>query len=345
MRQRSIHGPGPCRRVAVLMAIAMSASLSPARAADVEHKFAGVALSRAVSALRPIFALAGPPNFQVSIAAEFDNGGTIKVSRQIVSSLAAGLVRMPFSERKLLSSGTEHRSCRLDGVIIAFFSGVQLASASGAAECGGASSEVDGRLTAVSGVRGELFPLQAGNELSFTTKAQSEIVDLYPSAVHRLSVVGMLSGVTLNVTGAPDMIYLIRNDEAPDGAKTPIVTDIYWSAGLRWPIQTRMRTADGKITLVESNLLQVAGVTTYVLPDGRTVSTFDERPTRSHPLAELDAIARALGRAAKSKATQDIHAAAEAMAKVVDPKAQPSAGIDPAFASIASFVTQEEAIQ
>jgi hypothetical protein len=348
MMRRSIRAPrgrrGGCRQLAVLTAIAMGASLSLAWAAESEHKSAAASTSQVVRALGPIFDAAGPPNFQQSIEAEFDGGGAIKVWRKSVSNLIAGIARMPFSERKLSLSDSEHAPCRLDGIIIAFFGGLQLASASGNAECGGTSSEVEGRLIAVTGIRGELFPLQGGKELSFTTVARAQIVALFPSADHRLSVVATLSGVMLKVTGAPDVIYLVRSEETPIGAKTLIVTDVYWSAGLRWPIQTLLRAGDGRITFAERNLLHVAGVAPYVLPDGRTVSTFDERVNRGYTLTEIDAITRALWRGAKRETTQDVRTAAEVMANFVDPTTQSSTAIDPAFAPIASFVTPEEII-
>ena len=328
-------------RLVALAAIALGTWLGAARAEEGEHP---PAISvEAVTALRPIFAAAGPPNFQLGIEVAFDNGGTIKVTRKLVRNVSAGLVRMTLSERKLSSSSAERTLCRTEGTITAFFSGLQFWAASGASECGGTSSEIESRLIAVADIKGRLFPLQAGNELSFTTQGRGGMVDLFPGATHRLRVAGVLSGVTLNATGAPDVIYLIRNDEGPDGAKTPIVTDVYWSAGLRWPIQARMRTDDATVTLIESNLIEVTGVMPYVLPDGRTVSALDERTSRSHPLTEIDSITRALWRTAKSDTTRDVHDTAAVMARLVDPNAKPQADIDPAFAPIAAFVTREDA--
>jgi hypothetical protein len=340
MRRRVFAG------IAALAGIAACAWLRAAQAEEVEHNAATASARSTMTALRPVFAPAGPPNFGLSIEAELDNGGAVKVERRLVKNVAAGTVRMPFSERKLLLSGSGHERCRVDGTLIAFFGGLQLSSESGAAECGGTSSDIEGRLLAVTDIKGELFPLQEGDELSYTAQAAGEMLDLFPSAVHRLRVAGMLSGVTLNATGAPDVIYLIRDDEGPDGAKMPIVTDIYWSAALRWPIQMRLRTDDGKLTLVEHNLLWVTGVMPYVLPDGRTISDFDERTSRSHPLAEIGDISRALWRAARSETTHDVHsAAAQVMGKLIDPEATPSGAIDPAFASIAAFVTIAPASQ
>jgi hypothetical protein len=339
MRRRIIRG------VIVLSAIAVSTWMIPARAGEVEPKSAAPVLSQGVAALLPVFSAAEPPNFQLTIEAEFDNGGNVKLSRKLVRNVSAGTVRMSFSDRKLPLAASDRASCRIDGTIVSFFGGLQLSTASGAAECGGSSSAVEGRLTAAIGIKGELFPLQEGNELSFTTQAQGGMVDLFPSAVHRLSIAGKLSGVTLNATGAPDVIYLIRNEEARDDANTSIVTDVYWSAGLRWPIHTRIRTEDGKVTFVERDLLEVAGVMPYVLPDGRAIAGFDGRTSGSHPLAEIDAMARALWRAAKSDTPHDIDGAARVVSKLIDPSATPSTGIDAAFAPIASFVRQEAAIQ
>lgn len=321
--------------ILALAAVATSA----AQAQEVEHKAATPTFASAASALRPLFTAAGPPNFQLSIEAELDNGGTIRVSRRLVKNVAAGTVGMPFSERKLSLSASDHEVCKLEGAAVAFFGGLQLSTLSGAAECRGMSSEVEGRLIAVTAIRGELFPLQQGNELSFAVRAHGELLDLFPTPVHHLKVAGMLSGVTLNATSAPDVIYLFRADEGPNGAKAPLVLDIYWSAALRWPIQARMWTDDGKLTLVERNLLSVAGVMPYALPDGREVSNLGERTGRSHSLAELDAIAQTLWRAAKSDPTHDVHRTAQVMAKLIDPRAQPSPGVDPAFESIAPFVT------
>jgi hypothetical protein len=292
-----------------------------------------------MTVLGPVFAAAGPPNFRVSIEAEVDSRGAVKVWRKLVNNAAAGAVVMPFSERQWLLSDPEHEHCRRDGTMIAFFGGLQLSSESGHEDCGGTSSDREARLLAVTAIGGKLFPLQEGNELRYSVLVAGGMLDLFPSAAHRLRVAGTLSGVTLNATGAPDVIYLIRDDEAPDGAKMPIVTDIYWSAALRWPIQTRLRTADGKLTLVEHNLLQVTGVMPYVLPDSRVVSALDERTSRSHPAAEIDGVSYALSHAAKSETTHDVHAAAQVMSKLIDPATTPSAGIDPAFASIAAFVT------
>jgi hypothetical protein len=339
MRRRVITG------VVVSAVVAIGAWVSAAPAAEVEHKSTAPALSQGATALLPVFSAAGPPNFQLTIEAEFDNGGNVKLSRKLVRNVSAGTVRMSFSERKLPLSASDRASCRIDGTIVSFFGGLQLSGASGAAECGGSSSAVEGRLIAVIGIKGELFPLQEGNELSFTTQAQSDMVDLFPSAVHRLSIAGKLSGVTLNATGAPDVIYLIRNEESRDGANTLIVTDVYWSAGLRWPIYTRIRTDDGKVTFVARELLAVAGVMPYVLPDGRAVAGFDGRTSGSHPLAEIDAMARALWRAAKSDTPNDIDGAARVVSKLIDPSATLSTGIDAAFAPIASFVKREAAIQ
>jgi hypothetical protein len=329
-------------RLIALAAIAASAWTSAARAADAETHPAAPAFSVDAAALRPVFAAAGPPNLQLTIEVEFDSGGTVKVSRKLAKTTAAGMVRMAFSERRLLLSDDEGMPCRLDGTLISFFGGLLLASASGAAECGGSSSAIEGRLVAVSGIGGQLFPVQEGNALNFTTQAIGEMIDLFPSAAHQMKVAGMLSGVTLNATGASDVIYLFRHEEAPEGGAVPLVTDIYWSAALRWPIQMRMRTADGKAVFLERDLIRVAGVMPYMLPDGRTVPALDERTKGDHPLGEVDALARTFWRAARGDATSDVDATAQVLLKAVDPRLQPAGGLGPDFAPIASLVTHEE---
>jgi uncharacterized protein YecT (DUF1311 family) len=300
-----------------------------------------------IAELRQAFSSAGAPNFTSIVQVQM-NPFSLSVTKRIENNSNNGSFSGKIASVTLTKLGNQLLKCTVNGSAEDLFSGLLSMRLEAKATCAAPSSTATSSSTssvkAVSKVEGHLFPLEKGNELSFVveTEGGSLINGLLPKELaHHMTVVDVLSGITLNATKSPDVIYLIRDEQSYNSiSDKPSIVDIYWSSALRWPIQTRYPVGAKNLTLAEHNLIRVAGVGPYVLPDRHTQSKTRGYEQAIESNEEMEVIAETLKFALPfGKNEADRAAIRREIGRLVDETTGPDNHINPNFASIAPFVT------
>jgi hypothetical protein len=300
----------------------------------------------AIDELRREFASVGPPDFKAIIEETTSHGSLVSMRKTVTTAVRDGTIRSEQEEHDVhrgelecthTKTATDFFSGMIDDHLLASFT-IRCSSAHDAST---ASMRSEIEIPTVTDLKGRLFPLAPGNELSFRLKRKNAFAAaLFPDGVpHQLTVVDVLKGATLNLTGGPDIIYLLRHEYAAFKGDKPFLVEIYWSSALRWPIQLRLRSHAANLTFLETNLIGVAGVQPYTLPDGRSFAGLD-RTRIAVSAGEMELVAQKLKPVAYAEKDEaDRGSTRRLVGALVAPEARPSNGLKPAFATIAPFVT------